>query len=75
MVYKGGNKLINLGIFKSKEGVSYDCHFRPEEKMAQAVGPLPERFGARGTVFETRAESEQEARQKIQNEIDSGELK
>ena len=43
--------------------------------MAQAVGPLPERVGARGAVFETRAESEQEARQKIQNAINSGELK
>ena len=67
--------MINLGIFESKEGKSYDGHFIAEEKMAQAVGLLPERLGARGVVFETRAESEQEARQKIQNAIDSGELK
>jgi hypothetical protein len=68
-------KLINLGIFKSKTGKSYDCHFIPDEKMAQAVGPLPERVGSRGVVFKTRAESEQEARQKISAAIESGTLK
>ena len=67
--------MINLGIFKSKAGKSYDCHFIPKEKMAQAVGPLPERVGARGVVFETPAESEQEARQKISAAIESGALK
>ena len=67
--------MINLGIFKSKAGKSYDCHFIPDEKKAQAVGPLPERVGFRGVVFETRAESEQEARDKISAAIESGELK
>ena len=67
--------MIILGIFKSKEGKSYDCHFIPEKKMAQAVGPLPERVGARGVAFEIRAESEQEARQKISAAIESGALK
>lgn len=67
--------MINLGIFKSKAGKSYDCHFIPDEKKAQAVGPLPERVGSRGVVFETRAESEQEARQKISAAIESEALK
>ena len=67
--------MINLGIFKSKEGKSYDGRFIAEEKIAQAVGPLPERVGAQGVVFETRAESEQEARQKISAAIESGILK
>ncbi|RJP76539.1 MAG: hypothetical protein C4522_18335 [Desulfobacteraceae bacterium] len=67
--------MINLGIFKSKAGKSYDCHFVPDEKIAQAVGPLPERVGTRGVVFETRSESEEEARQKISAAIESGALK
>lgn len=67
--------MINLGIFKSKAGKSYDCHFISDEKIAQAVGPLPERVGSRGVVFEARAESEQEARQKISAAIESGMLK
>ena len=68
-------KLINLGIFKSKAGKSHDCHFIPDEKIVQAVGPLPERVGSRGVVFETRAESEQEARDKISGAIELGALK
>jgi hypothetical protein len=67
--------MINLGIFKSKSGKSYDCHFIPNEKTAQAVGPLPECVGSRGVVFETRAESEEEARQKISAAIESRALK
>ncbi|NQT10471.1 MAG: hypothetical protein HQ573_04780 [Desulfobacteraceae bacterium] len=67
--------MINLGIFKSKAGKSYDCHFIPDEKIVQAVGPLPKRVGSRGVVFETRAESEQEGRDKISAAIESGELK
>ncbi len=65
----------NLGIFESKTGRRYDCHFIPEEKMAQAIGPLPERVGSRGVAFEIRAESEKEARQKISAAIESGTLK
>ena len=63
--------MVNLGIFKSKSGKIYDCHFIPDEKMARAVGPLPERVGARGVAFEIRAEPEQEARQKISVAIES----
>ena len=43
--------------------------------MAQAVGPLPDRVGARGVAFEIKAESEQEARKKIYAAIESGTLK
>ena len=67
--------MISLGIFESKEGRSYDCQFLPEEKMAQAVGPLPARVGPRGVAFEVQAESEEEARQKILSAIESGTLK
>jgi len=52
--------MIYLGALASKEGKSYDCHFIPEENVAQAEGPLPDRVGARGVVFETRADSEHE---------------
>ncbi|MBC2736564.1 MAG: hypothetical protein HF981_19545 [Desulfobacteraceae bacterium] len=67
--------MINIGIFKSKAGKSYDCHFLPDERKAQAVGPLPKREGSRPVVFEIQAESEQEAREKISSAIESGELK
>ena len=43
--------------------------------MAQALGPLPERVGARGVAFEIRADSEQDARQKITAAIESDTLK
>jgi hypothetical protein len=66
--------MINLGIFKSKSGKSYDCNFIPDEKIAQAVGPLPERVGSRGVVFKTQAYSEQEARYKIAIAIETREL-
>ena len=66
--------MIILGKY-STEKYSYDCQFIPSEKKVQAVGPLPERDGSRGIIFETRAESEQEARDRISAAIESGELK
>ena len=66
--------MILLGRYSTSTN-SYDCHFIPDEKKVQAVGPLPERGGARGVVFKTDASSEEEARHKIQSAIDSGELK
>ena len=57
--------MILLGMYTTKDGKNYDCHFLPGEKIAQAVGPLPDRVGVSGVAFEVRAESEQEARQKI----------
>jgi hypothetical protein len=67
--------MIKLGIFKTRENNSYDCHYLPDDKKVQAVGLLPDRVGSRGVVFEARAVSEDEARQKIQDAISSGELK
>lgn len=68
--------MIELGMFTTKDGGNYDCHFIPEEKIVQAVGPLPhEGVGARGVVFKERAESEKEARQKIEEAINQGNLK
>jgi hypothetical protein len=66
--------MILLGKFSTSTN-SYDCHFIPTEKKVQAVGPLPERVGARGVAFEADASSEAEARRKIQSAIESGELK
>jgi len=66
--------MIELGIYTTKDGRDYDCHFLPDEKMAQAVGPLPSpgHVGARGVAFEVEAKSEQEARQKLAEVIGPG---
>ncbi len=73
----GDVKMINIGIFTTKEGRSYDCCFIPENRSVQAVGPLPPPgdVGARGIAFETTAESEKEARIKIKEAIEKGLLK
>jgi len=57
--------MILLGMYTTKDGKNYDCHFLPDEKIAQAVGPLPDRVGVSGAAFEASAESEREVRQKI----------
>jgi len=67
--------MIKLGIFETKHGKRYDCHFIPEKQIVQAVGPLPERVGSRGVVFEATAASEEEARNKIADAIEHDELK
>lgn len=69
--------MINIGLFPTKEGRSYDCHFIPENSSVQAVGPLPPpgHVGARGVAFETTAESEEEARKKVEEAIEQGILK
>jgi len=66
--------MIDLGIYQTTSGKEYDCHFRPDEKIAHAVGPLPEpgQVGSRGVAFEVRAESEQEAKQKLTEKIGPG---
>ena len=64
--------MIQLGIYTTIDGKQYDCQFIPAEKIVQAVGPLPHRVGSRGVVFEVKAESEEEARQKIASEIGQG---
>ena len=69
--------MISIGLFNTKEGKSYDCHFIPENSLVQAVGPLPPpgEVGARGVVFETNAESKEEAIKKIEKAIEQGILK
>jgi len=73
----GAVKMINIGIFTTRGGRSYDCCFIPENRSVQAVGPLPPAgdVGARGIAFETNAESEKEARTKIEEAVEKGLLK
>lgn len=68
--------MIELGIYQTKDGKEYDCHFMQDAKIAEAIGPLPEadQVGSRGVAFEVRAESEQEARQKLATKIGPGEF-
>lgn len=65
--------MILLGKYSAGNN-SYDCHFIPSEKKVQAVGPLPVRGGARGVAFEAVATSEEDARQVIENAINTGVL-
>jgi hypothetical protein len=68
--------MISLGIYTAKDGKCYDCHFFPDEKTAQAVGPLPSpgpgHVGPRGAAFEVEAEYAQEAKQKLAEVIGQG---
>jgi cadmium resistance protein CadD (predicted permease) len=64
--------MVRLGIFTTRDGKNYDCQYIPDEKMAQAIGPLPDHIGVRGVAFSTRAESEQEAREKLPVKIGPG---
>jgi len=66
--------MIDLGIYQTQDDKEYDCYFIPDEQTAKAVGPLPPpgQIGSRGVAFEVRAESEQESRRKIANEIGPG---
>jgi len=67
--------MIPLGKFCTANNNNYDGQYIPSEKKVQAVGPLPDRVGFRGIVFESEASSEADARQKIQSAIDSGDLR
>jgi hypothetical protein len=71
--------MINIGLFTTEEGRSYDCHFIPENSLVQAIGPLPPPgpgyVGARGVAFEATAKSKEEARKKIEEAIEQGILK
>jgi len=66
--------MIELGIYQTLDGKEYDCHFLPEGKVAQAIGPLPEgdQIGSRGVALEVSAETEQEAKQKLAEAIGPG---
>lgn len=73
IIYKEA-KTVELGIYQTKDGKEYDCHFMQDAKIAEAVGPLPEsdQVGSRGVAFKVEAESEQEARQNLALEIGPG---
>jgi hypothetical protein len=60
-----GDAMIRLGILTDKNRERYDCLYFPDEDLAQAIGPLPERIGARGVAVSVFAKSEQEAREKL----------
>jgi len=64
----------NIGLYVTKDGLSYDCQFIPEENLAQAVGPLPPpgQVGVRGVAFTVKANSEEEARQLLAEMIGPG---
>jgi len=68
--------MIPLGIYTTKDGKDYDCHFLPDGKIAKAIGPLPppgpEYVGNRPEAFEVEAESAQEAKQKLAQAIGPG---
>jgi len=67
-------KMVQLGIYRTKDGKEYDCLLFPDDAIAEAVGPLPEpgQIGSRGPAFKVIAESEQDARRKLAKEIGSG---
>lgn len=65
--------MIKLGIFRTQQNNSYTGHYYPESKKAEAVGPLKS-VGSAAVAFETVADSEEEARKKIEEAIESGEL-
>jgi len=66
--------MIELGIYQTVDGKEYDCHFLPEGKVAQAIGPLPEggQIGSPGVAFEVSANSKQDAKEKLTREIGPG---
>lgn len=66
--------MIKLGIFRTKENNSYNGHYYPESKKAEAVGTL-DQVGSADVAFKTIADSKEEARKKIEEAIESGELK
>lgn len=65
--------MILLGCVTTKNGKSFDCRYLPKEKVAEAIGPLPDRTGARGIAFTVSAESEQEAMRKLSEAIEQTE--
>ena len=64
----------HIDLYRTKDGLLYDCQFIPDANLAQAVGPLPPpgQAGARGMAFEVEANSAEEARQKLAEVIGPG---
>ncbi len=66
--------MIELGNYQAKDGKNYLCFFSPDKKIAEAKGPSAKSGQSRflGTKFEVKAESEQEAKQKLAEAIGPG---
>jgi hypothetical protein len=66
--------MIELGNYRAKNGKDYLCFFSPDKKIAKAKDPLAKSVQSRflGTKFEVKAESEQEAKQKLAEKIGPG---
>jgi hypothetical protein len=67
--------MVELRHYKTKDGKEYDCHFKADEKIAEAIGPLPTgggNIGYRGVVYRVKAESKQDAKQNLAKEIGPG---
>lgn len=62
----------NWGYTSRKSGNTYDCQFFAKTRIVQAIGPLPSpgNVGARSVKFKVDAESEEEAKRKIEGIID-----
>jgi len=58
----------DLGMYKTVKQESYRCHFDSEANDAIALGPLPEVSEA----FRIDAQNEEEAKQKLAEEIGDG---
>jgi len=72
---KGRNIVLGPGIHTSKDGKIYDLKFRPEAKNAIALGPLPEIGESVSDIaFEVDAESEDEAKKRLIQKIESGQF-
>ncbi len=64
----------DLGIYTTKNGKEYTLHFLPELNIAQAIGPLSYNGIVSEVAYEEKAESEAEARQKLIQAIEEGNI-
>lgn len=67
-------RIKNIGLYRTKDGSLYDCHFIPRDKLAQAIGPLPPpgQVGARGVAYEVSASNAEEAKELLAEKIGPG---
>jgi hypothetical protein len=61
-----------LGIYTTVDGNRYALHWYPEERLAEAVGPLPDYVGTAGEAVTLNANSEEEARAKLAEALGPG---
>ena len=64
-------ELTVFGPLRNKHGEGYGVVFDPRKGHAEAVGPHSNRVGNAGKAFEVKAESEEEARQKLDEVINN----